>query len=65
MQQNSESVQQNIEILKYLIADNSAFEFLQEFSRNRTKSGFAKLFLGNLNMDRFQDISKPGMCVCV
>lgn len=29
----------------------------QEFSRNRIKSGFAKLLFGNLNMDRFTDIS--------
>jgi len=31
----------------------------QEFSRGRLKSGFAKLLLGNLNNDRFQDIRKP------
>ena len=33
----------------------------QEFSRNRVKSGFAKLLLGNLNMDRFKDICEPGL----
>jgi hypothetical protein len=29
----------------------------QEFSRNRMKSGFVKLLIGNLNMDRFHDVT--------